>query len=278
MKMQRKIKSANEELFRTNEALKNANLILEEQQEVLISAKEKAEKSDKLKTAFLQNMSHEIRTPLNGIIGFSDLMVDNSIPMSEKISFTRYITQCSNQLLGIVNDILDISQIEAGIAKIYLEETELVKFLSDLRGFFAARAREKTLDIQYVIPSGMEQLIIETDAKKLWQILNNLLNNSIKFTEKGSITFGFERMDGLIRFFVRDSGIGIPEEMHKTVFERFRQGSIDMHPKYGGNGLGLSICEKLVQLLGGEIWLESKVGMGTIFYFTIPYIPAGTNK
>jgi signal transduction histidine kinase/CheY-like chemotaxis protein len=270
VKNQLEIEKKNREL---DEHRNNLEGLVSERTRELDYALQKAEESDRLKSAFLANMSHEIRTPLNGITGFSNLIVDPAISENEKETYARIISQCSGQLLNIVNDILDISQIEAGIVSLNPEKTELISFLKDLQQFYLSQAKGRSLSIEFIDNSEDSKLYTEVDVKKLRQILDNLLGNALKFTNEGFVRFGFERKDNILQFFVQDSGIGIPPEMQKVIFERFRQGEIKMDTKYGGNGLGLAISEKLVMLMGGRIWVESEEGKGSVFYFTIPFRP-----
>jgi Signal transduction histidine kinase len=243
----------------------------------LIAAKEKAEESDRLKTAFLQNMSHEIRTPMNAIMGFSYLLPNNFDNKAKLKNFTNIINQRCNDLLDIINDILDISKIESGQLPINLEETDLNEVLAELSAFF--KEYQKRLNKQHIKLilesfSISEDNIILTDKVKLKQIFINLISNALKFTEEGKIECGckFDKNHDLL-FYVSDTGIGIPSNKHQFIFERFTQLQ-NTKKSIGGTGLGLPIVKALVNLLGGEIFLESQPGAGSTFSFTIPYKPS----
>lgn len=242
----------------------------------LTRAKEKAEESDNLKSAFLTNMSHEIRTPMNAIIGFSDLLADPSLDTGEIGLYTRVIKERCNNLLQIVNDILDISRIEAN--EIELKETSfaLNVLFEELYIEYAQKLiNENKFQIVLNISKGNSdnESIIYTDAARLKQVLCNLLDNAIKFTKTGEIEFGYRPVDGnYLEFYVKDTGIGIHPEKHHMIFERFRQIDESLDREYGGNGLGLAICKAFVELMGGKIWLKSETEKGTTFFFTIPII------
>jgi PAS domain S-box-containing protein len=237
----------------------------------LLNAKEKAEESDKLKSAFLHNISHEVRTPMNAIIGFSDLIVDPSLSTEMRNEFIQTIVQSSNQLLSIITQIINIATIEAGQEKIYEKVFSLNLILKMLFDQFSPEAYKKNIIMKYctAIPDGVD--IIKTDETKLTQIISNLLSNALKFIKHGSIDYGYTVKDKDLEFYIRDTGIGIPEEMHEKIFERFRQVESTLAREYEGSGLGLSITKAYVELLGGRMWLTSTLGEGSIFYFTIPY-------
>lgn len=235
-------------------------------------AKEKAEESDRLKSAFLANMSHEIRTPMNGIIGFSQLLQRPSLKKSKMEFYTQIIVDNSKQLLSIVNDILDISIIEAGQVKLSVQNVELDPLLDSLFLFYETQAKTNNIALHLTKDKNIGSPLIKTDPIRLRQILNNLLNNALKFTKEGEITFGFQIKNHVIAFFVSDTGIGIADNLLDEVFERFRQEELEDSRKMGGTGLGLSISKKLVELLGGQIWVESVKGEGSSFKFTLPYL------
>lgn len=242
----------------------------------LITAKEKAEESDKLKTAFLQNISHEIRTPMNAIVGFAEIL-ESDHDDEEKISYyTGVIKQRSYDLLDIVNELLDISRIESGQLKAEFKAFELNGIFTDLVQTFEGykkRMEREGIDLKLLpLPVNVSNLV-ESDESKLRQVFVNLIHNALKFTHNGYIEFGFHELsNGSIVFRVTDTGIGIPHDMQDKIFERFQKVS----PKgviYDGLGLGLTIVQSLINLLNGKIWLESEVGKGTTFYFSIPYKP-----
>ena len=241
-------------------------------EEELIQAKEKAEESNRLKTAFLHNISHEIRTPMNAITGFSTLITDPNLTNKKRIHYSDLIKKSSDHLLSVIADIINIATIEAGQEKLVENETDLNLLLQILFEQFEAKTRYKKLDFTYKKGLPDEQCHIITDGTKLTQILSNLINNSIKFTQTGHIKYGYRVENEKLLFYVEDTGIGISPEMYKKVFERFHQIDNTMTKKYEGMGLGLSIAKAYTEFMGGRIWLESKPGKGTVFYFTIPLI------
>ncbi len=237
----------------------------------IINAKEKAEESDRLKTAFLQNVSHEIRTPMNAIIGFSTLLNEPDLAQQERLQYTDILFQSGTQLLSIINDIVDIANIEAGQTRLKLKDVNINVTLRSLNEQYRIKSREPGVSINLSVPLEDSKSEIITDITKLIQIISNLLNNAIKFTVKGSIDFGYELKGDFLEFYVSDTGIGISEEHHEKIFNRFYQvdGAISRH--FGGTGLGLSICKAYAELLGGRIWLDSCPGKGSSFRFTVPY-------
>jgi PAS domain S-box-containing protein len=264
-------KILNEKYMLQNEALRKSLENIQQINEELHKAKQKAEESDRLKSAFLANMSHEIRTPMNGVIGFSEMLTDPDLDEASRMEYASIIIDSSRQLLSIVNDILDISRIEAGLVSLAREEVFVPELMTALHAFFEPQAKHKDLNFVFTRPSVREDIIVFTDRTRLRQILTNLINNALKFTQKGTIEMGFKKEEKDICFFVKDTGIGISEELHEKIFEPFRQVELEMAYHYGGTGLGLSISRKLVELLQGKIWLESTPGKGSVFYFTIPY-------
>jgi PAS domain S-box-containing protein len=237
----------------------------------LIKSKEKAEESDRLKTAFLHNISHEIRTPMNAIIGFSSMLNEPDLDKESQNSYIEIITQSSNHLLSIVSDIIEISNIEAGVLKLSIKKADLNRLIRRLETHFVPKASEK--NIEFLVNTGFKdsEAQIWIDEPKLEQVLSSLLSNAVKFTARGKITMGYCMKENFIEFFVSDTGIGISKEMYKMVFERFYQVESTIARQYEGTGLGLSIAKAYVELLGGSIWLTSEPGVGTTFYFTIPY-------
>jgi PAS domain S-box-containing protein len=248
-----------------------------EYEQKLIEAKEKAEESERLKSAFLANMSHEIRTPLNGILGFASLLEQDDLETSKRSKFIHIINTNSRQLLQIINDILDFSKIEVGQLIIVESDVLLEDLIRELHALFSEQIENEgklQLNFQLEGEAELSNLKVLTDGGRLKQILYNLLSNAIKFTNKGNITLGFQKPDDSnILFYVKDTGIGIPKEMHQQIFDRFRQVD-DAHTRqFGGTGLGLAISKELIKLMKGEIWLESELGKGTVFYIKIPYKP-----
>ena len=236
------------------------------------NAEQKAIDSDKLKTAFLQNISHEIRTPMNSIVGFSELLKDRKASESEKSQYLDMIAKGSDQLLNIVNEVLDISLIETGNITINKQNVHLNHLLDEI---YLLQASSIKSDIAFSVTKGLPDSlsIILTDLTKVRQILNNLLNNAIKFTDKGHISFGYTLVKNELVFFIEDTGIGIDADFHNKIFERFRKLGNGESRLYEGVGLGLAICKGNVDLLKGKIWVESKPGEGSKFYFTLPYEP-----
>ncbi len=235
----------------------------------------KAEESDRLKTAFLNNMSHEIRTPLNGILGFTSLLEDADTSPEDQQFFHRIINQNGEQLLAIINDIISIATIEAGQEKVREAITNVNEMLSMLFEQFKLQGTGKKLILNYRTFLRSEDSVIKTDETKLRQILTNLIGNALKFTEQGMVEFGCRKVGNMIEFFVTDTGIGIPPDLHEVIFDRFRQINLNPKKEYGGNGLGLAISKAFVELLGGSIRLESTPGKGTTFWFSIPYSQVG---
>jgi PAS domain S-box-containing protein len=234
----------------------------------LVKAKEKAEESDKLKSAFLANMSHEIRTPMNGLIGFSELISQPGLEESERMRYASIINSSCNQLLKIVNDLIDISQIETKQMRVVKETFEISEVIEELIQFYKPQAETKGVGFKF-LNSADQNCKIYTDKTKLNQILSNLISNAIKFTSEGNVTIGFSCEENHIRFFVKDTGKGIDPANHSIIFDRFRQVENDKL-EYGGTGLGLSIASAYCELLGGKIALESVPDKGSEFSFTIP--------
>jgi len=236
----------------------------------LLRAKEKAEESDRLKSAFLANMSHEIRTPMNAIHGFSDLLSDPDIDLIDKDQFMESINQATKQLLHIITDIVDISMVEAKQVIIQEEIFDLRILLQETVAYYRLQAQGKNLNFtfQNLLPENLEKIVC--DSRKLRQILNNLLENAIKFTKKGSIDLTVSKINNQLVFEILDTGIGIEPSLQQLVFERFRQGENSLTRKFGGLGLGLSLTKSYVDLIGGEIQVESTPEQGSKFILKIP--------
>ncbi len=266
------INAANIPLYEQNIMVSTAYDITEQKntERELVRAKEKAEESDLLKSAFLANMSHEIRTPMNGILGFTELLKDPDLSETEKDKFIRIIEKSGIRLLGIINDIIDLSKIESRQVVTKLNPTNINKQLVFLQSFFLPEAESK--GIRITLRTGLEgpEAVVITDQEKLYAILTNLIKNAIKFTQGGSIYIGYEKKSGSVEFFVKDTGCGIPALKRGIIFERFRQGENSFSRAYEGAGLGLAISKGYVENLGGKIWVESEEGVGSTFYFTIP--------
>jgi CheY-like chemotaxis protein/anti-sigma regulatory factor (Ser/Thr protein kinase) len=238
----------------------------------LIEAKEKAEESNRLKTAFLHNLSHEIRTPLNGILGFAMLLNDADLTTDIRQNYTQIIHDQGRQLESIIHDILTISALETGQERLFIERTNLRDLLNHHLSLLKEKAIHKRIRILTDITIGEADAMVEIDPSKINQILSNLLGNALKFTAEGEITLGCTLTENHLRFYVKDTGIGIDPRKHQTVFERFAQADDHIRRDFGGTGLGLSICRGLVKLMGGDISVESAPGVGSTFFFTIPVI------
>jgi PAS domain S-box-containing protein len=236
----------------------------------LIIAKEQAEKSDRLKSAFLANMSHEIRTPMNGILGFAGLLKEKGLTGDTQQEYIDIIEKSGNRMLNIINDIVDISKIESGLMKVDINESNINEQIEYLYIFFKPEVESKGMQIFYKNTLPPDEAIIKTDREKVYAILTNLLKNSIKYTNEGSIEFGYTKKGVSLEFFVKDTGIGISSDRQEAIFERFIQADISDKMAQQGAGLGLSISKAYVKMLGGKIWVESEEGKGSVFYFTIP--------
>jgi len=243
-------------------------------EEALITTREKALESDRLKSAFLANISHEIRTPMNGIIGFSELLKGEKLSNESRSQYINIITKSSEQLLHIINDIIDISKIEANQIQVKPTDLSLKSLFLELELFYQNEKNnigKNHIELRSEIDEENIKLYIRTDESRLRQILLNLISNAFKFTDEGTISFGYKTLNSsTIEFFVKDTGIGIPPEMQAVIFKRFYQLDNELTRNFGGTGLGLSICEGLVKLLGGKIWLKSEKQKGSVFYFTLP--------
>ena len=237
----------------------------------LIFAKEKAEENNRLKTAFLHNISHEIRTPMNAIMGFSGFLNDPGLTPENRKQYTDIIINGCEQLVGIIDDIISIASIEAGQEKMKKDEVNINAILQYVYDEFSLKSKEKKITLGLTTTLSDEDSVIITDKTKLAQILTNLVGNALKFTRQGYIHMGYAVKGRQLEFYVKDSGIGIPLEMHEEIFVRFRQVETTDTRKFGGSGLGLSISKAYVELLGGKIWLTSEMQKGSTFYFTLPY-------
>jgi len=243
----------------------------------LIRAKEKAEESDKLKSAFLANMSHEIRTPINGIIGFLNFLADDNLSPKRRRDYISVVNNSSIQLVKLIDDIIDVAKIEAKQLSISPIVFCINEFMNELQVFFDTYLHTNNKDkIALILDDSqfIEPDVIFVDPMRLRQVLTNLIGNAIKFTEKGYIGFGYRPLPpDKLEFWVEDSGIGLPPDQLEVIFERFRQAELTNNRKYGGTGLGLTISRSLVQMMGGDINVESIEGEGSTFRFTITYLP-----
>lgn len=249
----------------------------------LIQAKEKAEESDRLKSAFLANMSHEIRTPMNGILGFTSLLKEPHLSGSEQKEYIEIIEKSGDRMLNIINDIISISRIESSQIEVSLSNTNVNNQIKEIFNFFKPEAGLKDIRLFISFLPHDQIANVKTDKDKLFAVLTNLVKNAIKFTREGSIEIGYEKKGNWLEFFVKDTGSGVPKEQRDLIFDRFRQGSESLSRDYEGAGLGLSISKAYVEMLGGKIWVESGPDQrnnsefdedtGSTFYFTIPWNP-----
>jgi hypothetical protein len=287
------------------EANKNLESKVEERTKELLLEKLRAEESDKLKTAFLTNMSHEIRTPMNGILGFAELLKIPDLTGELQLEYIDIIKKSSDRMLNIINDIVDISSIEAGLVNVSLTETDINAQSGYVYEFFKPEANEK--GIMLSVHNGLQgnAAIVLTDEEKLFAILTNLVKNALKFSESGTIEFGYElkpvmQANGTetmqssgtadihsfssvviqqeLVFYVKDTGIGIPVDRQQAIFDRFVQADIADSRAFQGAGLGLSISKAFVEMLDGKIWVESEEDKGSSFYFTLPYTPVSNEE
>lgn len=251
---------------------------LRQKEQELVIAKEKAEESDRLKSAFLANMSHEIRTPMNAILGFSDLLQSHDLPEDQRDMFLNQINSGGKRLLNIVSDIIDISKIDANQLKLNLGACNLNELIDEVYNQFSVLMTNEKVVLEKKIGLEGPKSIIQTDPNRLMQIFTNLLENARKFTKEGVIEFGYVLKNSMLEFFVKDTGVGIDPSNFDLIFQRFGQVKNDYLKVGSGTGLGLAIVKGMVELFNGEIWVESELNKGTVFYFTIPYIPLVLEK
>jgi PAS domain S-box-containing protein len=237
----------------------------------LIKSKERAEESDRLKLAFLANMSHEIRTPMNGILGFTELLKEQNLSGEVQQEYINIIKKSGKRMLNIINDIINISKVESGQIEVTTSETNVNEQIDYLHTFFKPETLQKNISINLIKELSPEDTFVITDREKLYAILTNLIKNAIKFTNEGSIDFGCQKKGDYLEFFVKDTGLGISKSQKKIIFERFRQANDTISRSHEGSGLGLAISKAYVEMLGGKIWVKSKQGKGSTFYFTIPF-------
>jgi PAS domain S-box-containing protein len=235
----------------------------------LISARDKAQESDRLKSSFIQNISHEIRTPMNGIMGFIDLLRDSTLLQSERQQYLDTVEKCGIRMLKTINDLIDISKIEAGIVKVNNTRFQVDQVLLDLVNFFTPEAEKNGLTIS-LKPESVQNLTICSDQEKIYASLSNLIKNAIKFSTQGNITIGAELRGDYISFSVKDTGIGIPEDKQETIFDRFIRVESENPKSFEGAGLGLSIVKGYIELLGGSVEVQSQPGKGSEFSFSVP--------
>ena len=242
----------------------------------LIKAKEKAEESDKLKSAFLANMSHEIRTPMNGILGFSSLLDDDIYTEQQRKEYRKIIQNNGENLLKLIDDIIDISKLDSEQLKLSTAPTKLFELLQQAYQNFIQIIHRKNISnitLKLELPQNIEEVEIDIDQTRLTQVINNLLNNAIKFTNKGEIRLKCKIIGSVLRFSVKDEGVGIAPSKQKSIFERFNQVNYSITNNKGGAGLGLAISKGIIEAFKGKIWVESQLGVGSTFYFEIPFEP-----
>ena len=269
--LEAKVKERTDQLDKHNISLTNEITNRKQIEKNLIIAKEKAEESDRLKTAFLHNISHEIRTPMNGIIGFTNLLLEPNLDGEERHDFVEIIQMSSDRMLNTVDSILDISMIESKQVKVSISKTKIKEQVESIYAYYKPEADKKGIELILNESYLTNNAVINTDSEKVYSIITNLVKNAIKYTHEGVIEFGFNKKGKNLEFYVKDSGIGIPRDRQAAIFDRFVQADIEDTRVYEGCGLGLSISKAYTKMLGGEIWVESTEGVGSQFYFTIPY-------
>lgn len=250
-----------------------AENMLQMQTDELKKAKEKAEESDRLKSSFLANLSHEIRTPMNGILGFADFLRDPWLPVEKRNKYIDIINSSSKQLLGIITDIIEISKIENNLVVLMKNNVRVNTVINSLySNFIISIPKGKSINLQVNKDLPDSRCILETDEVKLYQVLSNLVENAIKYTDSGNVEFGYKICNQEIVFYVKDTGIGVAAEYHQVIFDRFRRVEMTQATELkGGTGLGLAISKAYVEMLGGRIWIESSPGQGSTFYFSFPF-------
>ncbi|MDD3721451.1 MAG: ATP-binding protein [Lutibacter sp.] len=259
-----------------NKELKFQNQAKERRIKELSQAIEKAEESDKLKSAFLANLSHEIRTPMNGILGFADLLKEPGLKSDKQQKYIRIVEKSGTRLLNTINNIIEMSKIQSGLVKINLKETNINRQIEKVHTLFKPEIENKGIKFFFKNSLPTKEAFFLTDCEKIYAILIHLIKNAIKNTHKGLIEFGYGGTNSItgkseLMFFVKDSGIGIPKDRKKAIFESFVQADINDKMALQGNGLGLSITKAYIEMLGGKIWVESDEGKGAEFYFSLPY-------
>jgi len=254
----------------------------------LIAARKHAEESDRLKSAFLANMSHEIRTPMNGILGFAGLLEEPGLTGETQQEYIRIIEKSGARMLNIINDIVDVSKIEAGLMKVDIKDTNINEQIEYIYTFFKPEVEAKGMNISFKNSLPNKNAILKTDREKVYAILTNLVKNAIKYSKEGAIELGYEHVaetghdvetrhalslprQTYLQFYVKDTGIGIPKDRQEAIFERFIQAGISDSMASQGAGLGLAITKAYVEMLGGKNWVESEEGIGSTFFFTLPY-------
>lgn len=255
--------------------IEEKNIKLVNQNRELLNAKKKAEESDKLKTEFLNNMSHEVRTPMNGIVGFSTLLGNPALKNEKREFYTNVIQNSATQLLQIINDILEISTLGTKQVRVMNNKFSINELLTELCAIHQIKADEQQIELRFKNALPDAESFIESDKLKISKVVNNLIENALKFTIEGFVEVGYIVESDIIKIYVKDTGIGIAPENFQKIFERFAQEEKDISNLYGGLGLGLCIAKENTELIGGHISLESEKGKGSTFCMIIPYVVAG---
>ena len=269
---QRELEKRNMELLVFKEELIRKNIELDKINRELKEANLKAKESDKLKTSFLANLSHEVRTPMNAIIGFTELLKSNNLNPDERKEYINIVHQNGNQLMRVMDALIDISKLQAKVYVEYREKVSINKLLNSLSDNFSQELKVMQKPIKFNLILGNEDGKdgIYTYKEALNKIFDHLLSNAIKFTHQGNIYIGYTISDNDYEFFVKDSGIGIPSGLEERIFDLFRQAECNNSREFGGNGIGLSIVKKYVEIMGGKVWAEPDQKEGALFKFTIP--------
>ena len=241
-------------------------------EEELRSAKERAEESDRLKSTFLANMSHEIRTPMNGILGFADLLNDDNLSQEQRKQYVNIISNCGNQLIRVIDDILEISRLETRQIKADFQNICLNHLLTELFSIFKLNSDQKNVTLALKTAFEDNDSYLKTDLTKLNKILSNLIENALRYTSKGYVEFGYYVENDTLVIYVKDTGIGIAKDQLPFIFDRFRQIDLELSKKAGGLGLGLSIARENTELIGGQITVDSTPGKGTTFFVKVPFL------
>ncbi len=251
-------------------AISSGIKLLKESYAELKISKEKSEESNRLKTAFLSNICHEIRTPMNAILGFTELLKEPLVTVEKQHKYLEIIEKSGVRLLTVINDIVDISKVESGQMEVFISEFNILDQIKEVHDFFSPETQKNGILLNIKNSLQSSESTIKSDNHKINAILVNLVKNAIKYCDKGIIEIGIERKESMLKFYVKDTGVGIAKDRQKAIFDRFVQADIEDIKALQGSGLGLSISKAYVEMLGGKIWVESEPGNGATFYFTIP--------